>query len=160
MSEQGYTSSENGQEVDDGLFCRNCSPDCRKIGYYLTFLVGIVIFVLGIIFFFVLNVSFIIVGSVTIILSPLWIKSPKSLVVSLRHPLRFTSLLIYLGFLAATIAIGVTNEGKGFLYTLFGILLGASGIWYFLSYFENGQQALITCCKTCFKKQDQPPSEP
>ena len=158
MSEEGYTSSEsNSESEDDGIFCRSCSPQTRKVGYFITFIIGMIMFGIGVIltaFMIDGGVPLLIVGSIVVLFCPLWYKSPKSLVVSFKNPLRLSSLLIYLGILVVTIIFAMGNND--FLKALFGILLACAGIWYFLSYFENGQNALIQCCKTCFKKNPAP----
>ena len=159
MSEEGYTSSEsNSESEDDGIFCRSCSPQTRKVGYFITFIIGMIMFGIGVFLTSLIvdgGVPLLIVGSIVVLFCPLWYKSPKSLVVSFKNPLRLSSLLIYLGVLVVTIifAMGKDNE---FWKGLFGVLLACAGIWYFLSYFENGQNALIQCCKTCFKKNPAP----
>ena len=159
MSEEGYTSSEsNSESEDDGIFCRSCSPQTRKVGYFITFIIGMIMFGIGVIltvFMIDGGVPLLIVGSIVVLFCPLWYKSPKSLVVSFKNPLRLSSLLIYLGILVVTIIFAMGEDNK-FWKGLFGVLLACAGIWYFLSYFENGQNALIQCCKTCFKKNPAP----
>ena len=154
MSDQGYTQPDDQEEEDTGLFCRNCSPAMRKLGYYLTFLAGIIIFVLGIINILSANVAFLIVGSLVTILSPLWIKSPKILCIELKNPVRLLSTLIFLGFLIATIIATTTLEST-ILSVILGICLALAGIWYFLSFFKNGQKACIAFLKTCCGKAEQ-----
>ena len=81
MSDQGYTQPEEGQqeEVLTGICCTTWSPLARKIGYYLTFLVGVIVFVVGIIDLIGASVIPLVIGSFLCLLSPLWIKSPKDL---------------------------------------------------------------------------------
>ena len=161
MSEEGYTSSEsNSESEDDGIFCRSCSPQTRKVGYFITFIIGMIMFGIGVILTIILSssgVALLIIGSIVVLFCPLWYKSPKSLVVSFKNPLRLSSLLIFLGVLVITIIFTV-GDHDDWVKAFFGVLLACAGIWYFLSYFENGQNALIQCCKTCFKKNP-PPSE-
>ena len=126
----------------------------RKLGYYLTFLAGIIIFVLGIINILSANVAFLIVGSLVTILSPLWIKSPKILCIELKNPVRLLSTLIFLGFLIATI-IATTTLDSTILSVILGICLALAGIWYFLSFFKNGQKACIAFLKACCGKEEQ-----
>ena len=155
MSDQGYTSQDDQQGEDGGIFCQNCHPTTRKIGYYLQFFAGIVAFGFGIIFLFLLSVTFLIVGSLLIILSPLWIKSPKRCFLDLKDPGRLISFIIFLVFLGATVFVS-TQEGDIFylLKIVFGACLAVSGIWYFLSFFQNGQTALVVCIKTCCGKNE------
>ena len=155
MSDQGYTQ-QNEQEEDTGLFCRNCSPVTRKIGYYLTFIAGVILFIIGLVLMFTASVALLIIGGLLVVLSPLWIKSPKNLCIALKNPLRLTSTILFLGFLIATIIAALVIK-KDALTIVLGIFLGLSGIWYFLSFFQNGQEAcwafLKTCC--CKKKEEQ-----
>ena len=158
MSEDGYTSSEsNSESEDDGIFCRSCSPQTRKVGYFITFIIGMIMFGIGVILTLLTTkegVALLIIGSIVVLFCPLWYKSPKSLVVSFKNPLRLSSLLIFLGVLVVAIIFSLGDNQT--LTIIFGILLACAGIWYFLSYFENGQNALIQCCKTCFKKNPAP----
>ena len=143
------------ENPDDGIFCTSCSPECRSVGYYLTFAVGLILFGVGIILIIMLvqdtGLGLLIGGSFIVLCSPLWNRSPKACVASLKNPLRISSLLIYLGCLAFTL-VAVLLEFDDILTILAGVLLAMSGVWYFLSYFDNGQQAIIQCCKTCCGK--------
>ena len=154
MSDQGYSPAESGQEEeeDTGLFCQGCSPLGRKIGYYLTLLAGLIVFALGIIDVIGASVFFLIAGSFLILLCPLWIKSPAGLCKHFKDPLRLSSLIIFLAFLIFTIVcIAIDSD---FLKYIAGIGLAISGVWYFLSYFKNGQKACIAFCKTCCQKDE------
>ena len=42
-------SETEAEEDSGGIFCQNCSPTTRKLGYYITFLIGLIIFGYGII---------------------------------------------------------------------------------------------------------------
>ena len=154
MSDQGYTQAESGGE-DDVLPClRGCSPIIRKIGYYLTFLAGVVVFVVGIIDLIGSSVIPLIIGSCIVILSPLWIKSPIALCKELKNPVRLTSTIIFLVFLALTFVANFVLDSF-VLRIVFGVCLGLAGIWYFLSFFDNGQKACIACLKACCAKDQQ-----
>ena len=159
MSDQGYTQQDDQkqEEEDTGLFCRNCSLTTRKIGYYLTILGGVVLFVLGIINMFTGAVAFLIIGSLVAVLSPLWIKSPRNLCIELKNPIRLVSTLLFLGFLTATIITSLLK--KDVLKLIFGVCLAFAGIWYFLSFFKNGQEACIAFLKTCCCKKEDAPAE-
>ena len=159
MSDQGYSQPEEKQEEEDtGLFCRNCSAATRKLGYYLTVLAGVVFFILGIFSLFGASVYLLIMGSLLFVLSPLWIKSPKNLCIELKNPIRLVSTLIFLGFLIATISSSLIIKND-VLTIIFGIGLALSGIWYFLSFFKNGQQACIAFIKTCCGKGEEKQQE-
>jgi hypothetical protein len=153
MSDQGYTQPE-GNDEEKVLFCGNWPPIVRKIGYYLTFLVGVIIFLIGVIDLISTSVIPLIIGSVVTILSPLWIKSPKGLCLYLKSPLRLTSAILFIGFLIATI-IGNYLIDSFIVRIVLGVCLALSGIWYFLSFFENGHKACIACIKACCGKDQQ-----
>ena len=153
MSDQGYAPQEDEQGEDGGIFCQSCSPVTRKIGYYVQFLGGIVIFVIGIFNLIGLSVGFLIVGSILTILSPLWIKSPKRCLLDLKDPGRLVSCIIFLSLLVATIVVSKMTDSS-FIIAIVGFCLALAGIWYFLSFFQNGQSALMACIKTCCGKNE------
>ena len=155
MSEQEPAYEAKGEE--DGIFCQNCSPFVRKLGYYLTFLIGIVVFVVGILTLIEAAVYPLIIGSVIIVLSPLWIKSPAGLCRDLKNPVRLTSCILFFAFLIGTIVSNFLfkNSDGEFITWILGVCLAASGIWYFLSYFENGQKACVACIKACCGKSEE-----
>ena len=152
--EEAYTAgnSQEGEE-DTGIFCRSCSPLVRKIGYWLSFLGGVILFVIGVINIITGSPYFSIVGSVVMLLSPLWVKSPCNLFKELKNPARLVSLLIFVGFLIVNI-LAVINDWFLFVKIIIGVLLALSAVWYFLSYFEKGQEACLGCIKSCCKKGD------
>ena len=86
------------ENSDDGIFCTSCSPDCRAVGYYLTFAVGLILFGVGILLIIMLvqdtGLGLLIGGSFIVLCSPLWNRSPKACVASLKNPLRISSLLM------------------------------------------------------------------
>ena len=145
MSDQGYTAAES---EDTGIFCHTCSPLTRKIGYYVTFGFGFIVFGIGIIMMITLSSYLLVAGSLIILLSPLWIKSPSVLCNELKNPLRLTSCIIFLAFLALSIA-NLIMDWSFIINIIGGIGLAISGIWYFLSFFENGQKACVECMKAC-----------
>ena len=155
-SNQNETKGE-----DDGIFCPNLSPFVKKLGYYLTFLIGLVVFFVGIFSLLELSVIALIIGSLIIILSPLWIKSPAALCRDMKNPLRLTSCILFFIFLSATVVSNFLFKGSDFSFVtwLLGIGLAISGIWYFLSYFENGQRACVSCLKACCSKSEESSGE-
>ena len=155
MSDQGYSAAEDENGEDGGIFCQSLSPTTRKLGYYTTILVGVIVFIFGIINILTFSVLFLIAGSIIIILSPLWVKSPKALIKDLKNPLRFTSFLIFLCCLIAAIILPNVFEDSIIIKAICGVLLAFSGIWYFLSFFQNGQKACVACIKTCFGKGEE-----
>ena len=154
MSDQGYTADEDENGEDGGIFCQNLSPTTRKLGYYATILVGVIVFVLGIVNLLTLSIIFLIVGSLLLILAPLWVKSPKALLKDLKNPVRLTSFLIFFCCLVAAIVLPLLLDDNIIIKIICGVLLVFSGIWYFLSFFQNGQKACIACIKSCFGKDE------
>ena len=153
MADQGYTAAT---DEDSGCCCQTCSPTTRKIGYYVTFLIGLVLFVLGIInIFFVLlgsNSSYYLsAGGIIIILNPLWIKNCSKLLEDMKSPLRIISSIIFVACIAMLIVSEFVFKSQT-LIIIFSVATSLSGIWYFLSFFENGQAACVACVKTCCSK--------
>ena len=142
------SEGESTEEDSGGIFCQNCSPTTRKLGYYATFFVGLLVFGIGIINWLTGNILFLIVGSLGILLSPLWIKSPQGCMQDMKNGLRLSSTLIFLIFLVLSIISYCSDLGLILNY-IFGVGLGISGIWYFLSFFPNGQKACVACIKSC-----------
>ena len=144
MSEEVKPSEDD----DGGIFCQNCSPTTRTIGYYVTFIVGFIIFIIGVFDLFDNKVTSLIIGGLIVLFTPLWIKSPKSCLFQFKDALRTSSFLIYFLFLVLTI---ISHFFFDQTFTIiFGIFLGVTGIWYFLSFIPGGHQFLITCCKGCW----------
>ena len=154
MSDQGYTPAEDENGEDGGIFCQNLSPTTRKLGYYGTILVGVIVFVLGIVNLLTFSIIFLIAGSLLLLLAPLWIKSPQALVKDLKNPLRLSSFIIFFICLVAAIVLPSIFDDNFIVKTICGVLLALSGIWYFLSFFQNGQKACIACIKSCFGKDE------
>ena len=147
MSDTNATTNQD-EDDDGGLFCQSCSPVVRKIGYYLTFLVGAILFIVGFIAIFVGNLGLSIAGTVLILICPFWIKSLKKCFLDFRDLIKLSSFLIYLIFFVLIIltqALGWT----GVIRYILGIGLGLSGIWYFLTFIPNGQKACAACLRAC-----------
>ena len=145
------SDTETSEEDDGGIFCQSCSPTTRKCGYFLTFLVGLVGFVWGIIQSLTNEVWILIVSSIIILLCPLWIKSPKKCIMDFRNILRMSSALIFVIILVLNILCASMDWGN-FWSVVLGILLAVSGVWYFLTFCPNGQKACIGCIKDCCGK--------
>ncbi len=144
-------SDTDTEEDSGGIFCQNCSPTTRKLGYFLTFFIGLVIFGYGIICLIWPTSGpayTLLFGGYTILLCPLWIKSPKGCISDMKNALRITSTLIFFALLVVN-TIGLFIEYGAILNKIFGICLGLAGIWYFLSFFPNGQKGCIACLKAC-----------
>ena len=157
MSEQDYekgpSNQNQAQNEDDGIFCQSLSPTTRTIAYYITLLAGLIGFGIGLIDLVTLSVIPLILGSLAILFGPLWIKSPSALCRDFKNPARITSFTLFIASLAATI-VSILIIDNEILPIICGICLALSGIWYFLSYFPNGQAACVACLKTCFVKSE------
>ena len=157
MSDQGYTSA--GEDGDVCCCCTSCSSTQRKFGYYITLLLGLFLYAFGIINLFGLIFGdtgasiFIIFGGLFIILHPLWIKSFAKLLADMKNPIRITSTLF---FVISLVGLIITKFiiSNTILIIVFLILSVISGLWYFLSFFENGQAACLGCLKTCCKGKE------
>ena len=104
MSDQESSGEGDGK----GMCCKNCSSTTTKCGYYITFLVGLIVFVYGFIQLITADVLFLIIGSLLILCCPLWIKDFSSCFADLKNPLRLSSTIIFLAFLIGTIICKVT----------------------------------------------------
>ena len=144
MSEAESPSSEDS----GGICCQSCSPMTRKCGYYITFLLGLFVFVYGIISLLSGHVYFLIGGSLMVLLCPLWVKDCKTFFSDFKNALKITSAIIFIAFLVATIVCELIFKIE-WLTIVLGICLGISGIWYFLSFFPGGQKGCIECLKSC-----------
>ena len=142
--------SENTPEEDSGgLCCQGCSSTARKCGYYITFLLGLVIFGYGIVkLLFGQTIYMLVVGSLFVLFCPLWVKSCNACFSDFKNALKLTSFLIFVAFLAGTIACSFF-ENLNWITIFLGGCLGISGIWYFLSFFPGGQKGCIDCMKSC-----------
>ena len=77
-----------------------------------------------------------------------WIKSPKGCFADMKNALKITSTLIFFALLVTNTVILIIGL-EGVIRYILGICLGLSGIWYFLSFFPNGQKGCIACLKAC-----------
>ena len=139
-------SPEN--DDDGGIFCQSCSPTTRKVGYILTFAIGWIGFLIGIIMALFNTVWLLIVSSVLILFCPLWVKSPKKCFMDFRSILKVTTALIFITLLVLNIVM-IALDWSSFIKYLLGIMLAVAGFMYFLSFFPNGQKACFNCIKTC-----------
>ena len=157
MSETDTTTSQD-EEDDGGLCCQNCSPVVRKIFYYLTFIVGAILFIIGFILSFTGNLGLLIAGTILILFCPFWIKSFKKCFLDFKDLIKLTSFLIYVVFFILVILTRAL-DWPGFFRYFLGIGFGLSGIWYFLSFLPNGQKACVACLRACCgKDKDSSPS--
>ena len=162
MSDQGYVPAEGegGEEADVGICCKKCTPLQRKIGYYITFLIGLFLFVLGLINSLgvaigsTISAVYLAASGIIIILNPLWVKSFSKIIEDMKNPARAVSSLIYVICLVLLI-LAKFVFGSTIATIILLVLTALAEVWYFLSYFQNGQAAMIQCVKTCCcNKQD------
>ena len=151
MSDTEYKSEDD----DGGIFCQCCSPTARKIGYFLTFAIGVIAFVIGIIKVIGGNVAWLIVGSLLMLFCPLWVKSPKKCLSEFKNVLKITSSIIFIILLILNILVATVFNWGSFVRYLLGILLAISAIWYFLSYIPNAQKGCAECLKSCCRKSNE-----
>ena len=146
--------SDSASEDDDGgIFCQSCSPTTRKIGYYLTFILGAIGLIVGFVLAFFGTSWVVIIGSFLIMLCPLWIKSPRKCITDFKNILKVTSFLIHFIVLIVVIVF-VCLGWKGVPLYIVNVCLGISGLWYFLTFIPNGQKACIACMKSCCSKSE------
>ena len=152
MIDDGYSKVEDANN-DGGICCQNCSPNTRKIGYYFTFLVGTIVFVIGIVDLIGMNIYFLVGGSLLLFLCPLWVKKPIAILKELKNPLKIASLILFLVSLVATISLYI-KYNKSIINLICGVCLALSGIMYFLSFIENGQKICKSFFKSCCGKDE------
>ena len=145
MSETPSSSEEIG-----GI-CIFLSESTRKICYYVTFVLGLILFGVGIfILFDQENLWGLIVGTGLSFFCPLWIKNCSQYCSELKTALKLISTLIYfICFCSCIVAEILLEKGSTELRYFLGIFTTVVGIWYYLSYIPNGQKALISCCEGC-----------
>ena len=148
------SDTETSEEDDGGIFCQGCSPTLRKMGYYLTFILGVILFGVGIVDTLGGTVAWLIVGSLIMLFCPLWVKSPKKCLLDFKDILKVTSSLVFIVLLILTICCVSLHWGS-FLTYLLGILLAISGVWYFLSFVPGGQKFCVDCIKGCCCKSSE-----
>jgi len=150
-SNQPYQSPQDNDELS---FCfQNCSTSKRKLGFYATLFVGVILYIVSIVNFFGSvfggDISFMypIFACLITLLCPLWMKSFSQVLSGLREPSRKLSFLVLLISLIGLIIFG--NMGTKFLALLFTFTLILSGLWLSLSYYQNGQESLLQYIKRC-----------
>lgn len=143
-------------ETDEGgsCCCKSWSPFQRKLAYYVTFLIALILFIMGTLGLFsqILGEGsspiYLVAGGVIIIINPLWIKSCGTIWEEMKQPIRWSSSLIFMISLAG-LAVSHFIFKLELTTIIFSCLVILSGIWYFLSFFENGQKACVGCVKNC-----------
>ena len=128
----------------------------RKLGYYLTLLIGAVLYLVAILNFFSsvfggeLSYMYAVSAALVTLFCPLWMKSFSQVLSGLREPSRkstFISLIISLGGLLLSVYMD-----KRFLSLIFIFGLIFFGLFLALSYYQNGQESFLDYLKKCFGK--------
>ena len=162
MSDQGYTSANDGVS-EPCCLCTNCTEGQRKCGYYITFIFGIVFMIFGVVGLFGILAGqsgtpiFFIAADVILILNPLWFKTVGALVSDLKSPVRIVSSIVFISLMVLLALATYGHWGDALIY-IFSILNVLCGVWWFLSYFQNGQQACMDCIKNCCCNKEPPSS--
>ena len=155
MEENNNQPYQSPQDNDDVLFCcKKLTTNQRKIGFYITLLIGGLLYITSIIYFFGSvfgsDTSYIyaICAAFITLLCPLWMNSPSQLISGLREPSRKKAMLILIISIIGLFIFRYFDVKLLALLFIFGII--ASGIWLSLSYYQNGQETLLQCIKKCF----------
>ena len=148
MSETPSSSEEIG-----GI-CIFLSESTRKICYYITFILGVILFGVGIFLLFSEDNNHslvcLIVGTGCSFFCPLWVKSFSQCCSGLKTALKLISTLIYFICFCLCIVVQILSKDEDYGYRCaVGIVTSLVGIWYYLSYIPNGQKALVSCCEGC-----------
>ncbi len=154
MSEnnQPYKSPQDDDDVP--FFCKKLSTNQRKIGFYITLLVGVILYITAIVNFFGsvfgsdISYMYAIIAAVISLLSPLWMNSFTQVLAGLRDPSRKLTFLILLISIVGLFTFRIFPVKALALICIFSLII--SGIWLSLSYYKNGQETLLECFKRCF----------
>ena len=145
------------QDNDDLVFCcKKLTTNQRKIGFYITLLIGGLLYITSIIYFFGSvfgqDISYIyaLFAAFITLLCPLWMNSPSQLISGLRDSSRKKTMLILIISIIGLITFRIFDVKLLALLFIFGII--ASGIWLSLSYYQNGQESLLNLFKKCFNR--------
>ena len=155
MAENNNQPYQSPQDNDDVLFClKKLSTNQRKIGFYLTLLIGVILYITAIVNFFGsvfggdISYMYAIFAAIITLLCPLWMSSPSQLITGLRDPSRRTTILILFISLIGLFIFRIFDVKL--LSLIFILTLISSGIWLSLSYYQNGQESLLDFLKKCF----------
>ena len=151
MSEnnQPYKSPQDDDDVPP--CCKRLSTNQRKIGFYITLLVGVVLYITAIVNFFGsvfgndVSYMYALIAAVISLLTPLWMNSFAQVLSGLREPSRKLTFLILLISIVGLFTFRIFNVRAMSLICIFALIL--SGIWLSISYYKNGQESFIECFK-------------
>ena len=155
-SNQPYKSP---QDNDDVLFCcRRLSTNQRKMGFYITLLIGLIFYITAIINFFSsvfgsdVSYMYAISAAVITLLCPLWMSSPSQLISGLRDSSRKLTFLILMISIIGLLIFRIVDIKSFSLFFICTLI--SSGIWLSLSYYQNGQESLLDFLKKCFGRKN------
>ena len=153
MSEQN--PYQYPQENDDlSLCCKNISADKRKIGFYITLGIGVILYITAIINFFGsvfgsdISYMYAIFAALITLLCPLWMRSFSQVLSGLNEPSRKLTFLILIVSFIGLLVFRAFDVSSLSLICILALIL--SGIWLSLSYYQNGQESLLDFLKRCF----------
>ena len=157
MEENNNQPYQSPQDNDDVLFCcKKLTTNQRKIGFYITLLIGGLLYITSIIYFFGSvfgsDTSYIyaLCAAFITLLCPLWMNSPSQLISGLREPSRKKAMLILIISIIGLFIFRYFDVKLLALLFIFCII--SSGIWLSLSYYQNGQESLLKLFKKCFSR--------
>ena len=146
---QPYNSPQDNDDVPS--CCKKLSTNQRKIGFYITLLVGVIFYITAIVNFFGsvfgndVSYMYALIAAVISLLTPLWMNSFTQVLSGLREPSRKLTFLILLISIVGLFTFRIFNVRIMSLICIFALIL--SGIWLSISYYKNGQESLIECFK-------------
>ena len=157
MAENNNQPYQSPQDNDDVLFCcKKLTTNQRKIGFYITLLIGLILYITAIINFFGsifgsdVSYMYALLAALITLLCPLWMSSPSQLFSGLRDPSRKMTILI---LIISVIGLFTFRIFDVKLFALIFVLtLISSGIWLSLTYYQNGQESLLEFLKKCFNR--------
>ena len=153
-SNQPYQSPQDKDEVPP--CCQKCSTGMRKLGFYLTLLIGAVLYLVAILNFFSsvfggeLSYMYAVSAALVTLFCPLWMKSFSQVLSGLREPSRKSTFFCLLISLVGLLLSGYMDKKFPALIFILGNIL--FGLFLALSYYQGGQESLIDYLKKCFGK--------
>ena len=153
-SNQPYQSPQDNDEVP--LCCQKCSTRMRKLGYYLTLLIGAVLYLVTILNFFSsvfggeLSYMYAVYAALITLLCPLWMKSFSQVLSGLKESSRKSTFISLIISLVGLLLSGYMDKRFLSLIFIFGLIF--FGLFLALSYYQNGQESLLDYLKKCFTK--------
>ena len=153
-SNQPYKSPQDNDDVS--FCCKKLSTNRRKIGFYITLIVGIILYITAIVNFFGsvfgndVSYMYAIFAAIITLFCPLWMNSVSQVIGGLNEPSRKYTFLILMISILGIFTFRMFDVKT--LALLFILSLIVSGIWLSLSYYQNGQESLLDFLKKCFNR--------